>query len=145
MIDKVSGDYERMKFNTAIAALMGYVNEVSRTEGITRGEMRILLSLLHPVAPHVTEEMRVAAYLDPKPFHQGSWPVADASYLVPDNVEIAVQVNGRIVARIHLPSGLSSDEAGNRALAVPEVANAMADRPARRIVCVPDRLVNIVV
>jgi len=145
LIDKVSGDYERMKFNTAVAALMSYVNEVSRTDGITRGEMRILLALLHPAAPHVTEEIRVAVGLDAVPVGRQPWPKAEARWIAVRTVEVAIQVSGRIVAREAFPAGLPAPEAEARALAVPEVAAALAGRPPRRVVCVPDRLVNIVV
>lgn len=74
MIDKVGGDYEKMKFNTAIAAMMSFVNEVIRLGGITREELRILLLLLHPVAPHITEELWEQAHLGRKPLHRQDCP-----------------------------------------------------------------------
>ncbi|HEY5466480.1 MAG TPA: leucine--tRNA ligase, partial [Clostridia bacterium] len=145
MIDKVGGDYEKMKFNTAIAAMMSFVNEVIRLGGITREELRILLLLLHPAAPHITEELWEQAHLGRKPLHLQAWPVADTRWLSVPTVELAIQVAGRIVARIDLPTGTAAAVIEAQALAHPAVAAALAGRTARRVVVVPDRLVNIVV
>ena len=92
-IKKVGEDYERMKFNTAIAQMMTLVNQLYQKGSVTRGEMRVLIQLLNPVAPHITEEINEllgsAEELVRKP-----WPQYDPAALVKDTVEIALQING---------------------------------------------------
>ena len=106
MIKKVSEDYERMKFNTAIAAMMAFVNDVYTNGKITRGELKALCLCLNPVAPHITEEMWEACGFG-TPIYTQSWPTYDENKLVADEVEIAVQIKGKVRARIMVPAGLT--------------------------------------
>ena len=94
-IKKVSGDFESLKFNTAIAAMMSLVNDFYRAGKVTRAEFSTLLILLNPVAPHMTEELW-ALYFGPSRIYQQSWPQYDEAKTVEQTVEIALQMNGKM-------------------------------------------------
>ena len=112
-IKKVSEDIERMKFNTAIAAIMSFVNDIYATGSITRDELRTLLILLFPFAPHIAEEINEAAKLG-SPIYEAHWPEYDESALVADSVEIGVQINGKVRARIMVPANAAKEEIERR-------------------------------
>ncbi len=143
-IKKVTEDFERMKFNTAIAALMALVNDYSAKGSVTAGELKVLLLLLSPVAPHIAEEIWQAQdYGDP--MWQQPWPKWDDRYLVSSQVEIALQINGRVRGRIMVDSDLTR-EAGQRDLpGLQEVKALVGDRQVVKVIFVPQRLLNIVV
>ncbi len=139
-IKKVSNDYEAMKYNTAIAALMSLVNEFNRAGEITKEEYRILLVLLNPVAPHITEELWEIEDYGGR-LYQTTWPEYDEARTVAETTEFAVQVNGRIRARITLPTDVSKEDA------LAAAREAVADRLTGTIVkevFVPGRLINLV-
>ena len=142
MIKKVSEDYERMKFNTAIAAMMAFVNDVYTNGKITRGELKALCLCLNPVAPHITEEMW-EAYGFGTPIYTQSWPTYDENKLVADEVEIAVQIKGKVRARIMVPAGLTQAD-GEKLLENETVKKLVGDAPVRKLIFVPGRLLNIV-
>ena len=142
MIKKVSDDYERMKFNTAIAAMMAFVNDVYTNGKVTRGELKALCLCLNPVAPHITEEMWEAAGFG-TPIYTQSWPVYDENKLVADEVEIAVQIKGKLRARIMVPASLTQAD-GEKLLENETVKKLVGDAPVRKLIFVPGRLLNIV-
>ena len=142
MIKKVSEDYERMKFNTAIAAMMAFVNDVYTNGKITRGELKALCLCLNPVAPHITEEMWEACGFG-TPIYTQSWPTYDENKLVADEVEIAVQIKGKVRARIMVPAGLTQAD-GEKLLENETVKKLVGDAPVRKLIFVPGRLLNIV-
>lgn len=144
-IRKVTDDYEKMKFNTAIAALMSLVNRFYQVKGpVTAGEMRALLLLLSPVSPHICEEIwQRQGYGDP--LTAQAWPSYDERSLVRPEVEIAVQINGKLRGRLTLPSGLSREEARTLLSDSELVQRFVGSREVRSFVFVPDRLVNIVI
>ena len=107
-IKKVGEDIERMKFNTAIAAIMSFVNDIYAVGSITKEELRTLLILLFPFAPHITEEINEAASLG-SPIYEAHWPEYDESALAADSVEMGVQINGKIRARIMAPADAEKD------------------------------------
>ncbi len=142
MIKKVSEDYERMKFNTAIAAMMAFVNDVYTNGKITRGELKALCLCLNPVAPHITEEMWEACGFG-TPIYTQSWPTYDENKLVADEVEIAVQIKGKVRARIMVPAGLTQAD-GEKLLENETVKKLVGDASVRKLIFVPGRLLNIV-
>ena len=142
MVKKVSEDYERMKFNTAIAAMMSFVNDVYANGSVTRGELRALLLCLNPVAPHITEEMWEACGFG-EPIYRQSWPTWDETKLVADEVEIAVQIKGKVRARIMVPATLTKDD-GEKLLENETVKKLVGGAPVRKLIFVPGRLLNIV-
>ena len=142
MIKKVSEDYERMKFNTAIAAMMAFVNDVYTNGKITRGELKALCLCLNPVAPHITEEMWEACGFG-TPIYTQSWPTYDENKLVADEVEIAVQIKGKVRARIMVPAGLTQAD-GEKLLENETVKKLVGDAPVRKLIFVPGCLLNIV-
>lgn len=141
-IKKVGEDFERMKFNTAIAQLMTLVNEFYDKKSITCEDYKALLLLLSPVAPHICEEiweqMGFGGFI-----HEQAWPQFEENYLKADEVEIAVQVNGKVRARVMVPAGLNKD-AGESLLALPEVEALLEGRQVIKCIYVPDRLLNLV-
>ncbi len=140
-IKKVSGDFEALKYNTAIAAMMALINEFYKKNAVTRGEYQTLLTLLNPVAPHVTEELWQAAGF-PGRVYQTTWPSYEEAKTKESTMEIGVQVNGKIRATISVPK----DEAKEAVIAAAK--EALGDRLSGNIVkeiYVPGRLVNIVV
>ena len=142
MIKKVSEDYERMKFNTAIAAMMAFVNDVYTNGKITRGELKALCLCLNPVAPHITEEMWEACGFG-APIYTQSWPTYDETKLVADEVEIAVQIKGKVRARIMVPATLGKDD-GEKLLENETVKKLVGDAQIKKLIFVPGRLLNIV-
>ena len=142
MVKKVSEDYERMKFNTAIAAMMSFVNDVYANGSVTRGELRALLLCLNPVAPHITEEMWESCGFG-EPIYRQSWPTWDESKLVADEVEIAVQIKGKVRARIMVPATLTKEE-GEKLLENETVKKLVGGAQVKKLIFVPGRLLNIV-
>ena len=120
-IKKVSEDYERMKYNTAIASMMTLVNAFYAKGSITRGELSILIRLLNPVAPHMTEELNRLNSCVPGELLHAQWPQVDESKLVKSTVEIAMQVNGKVRGKLNVPAELTRDGANDYFLALPEI------------------------
>ena len=142
-IKKVSEDIERMKFNTAIATIMSFVNDIYATGSITRDELRTLLILLFPFAPHIAEEINEAAKLG-SPIYEARWPEYDESALVADSVEIGVQINGKVRARIMVPANAAKEEIEKLALESADVKPFTEGKTVRKVIVVKN-IVNIVV
>ena len=142
-IKKVSEDFDGMKFNTAIAQMMTLVNELVKKGSVTRGEYKALLLLLNPVAPHVTEEIWEQNGFG-APIYTQPWPEYDEAAMVKDEVEIAIQINGKIRGRIMVPADLTRDQA-DTLREHPEVVKAVGDKQIMKFIFVPGRLLNIVV
>ena len=139
-IKKVSGDFENLKFNTAIASMMSLINEFYRKNAVTKGEYRTLLTLLNPVAPHVTEELWQTAGFDGR-IYQTAWPSYVEEKTVENMVEIGVQVNGKIRVTISVPKDSEKDAV------IAAAKEALGDKLTGNIVkeiYVPGRIVNIV-
>ena len=143
MIKKVSEDYEAMKYNTAIAAMMSFVNDVYAKGDITKEEFHTLLTLLNPVAPHITEELNELLGYE-TPLYASAWPKWDEAALMASTVELGVQVNGKVRARVTVPAGLSKEETEAQVLAAPEVQPWIEGKTVRKVIAVKN-IVNIVV
>ena len=143
-IRKVGDDIENLKFNTAIAAMMALLNDLSSAGGVTRAEYAVLLQLLNPFAPHMTEELwEMFGYegtLDYRP-----WPVFDPSKCEESTVEIAVQVNGKIRDRLNVAVDASSDDVIALAKAQEKIAAELDGKQIVKELYIPRKLVNLVV
>ena len=142
-IKKVSEDFDGMKFNTAIAQMMTLVNELVKKGSVTRGEYKALLLLLNPVAPHVTEEIWEMNGFG-APIYTQPWPEYDEAAMVKGEVEIAIQINGKIRGRIMVPANLTREDA-DTLREHPDVVKAVGDKQIVKFIFVPGRLLNIVV
>jgi len=143
-IKKVNEDYEKMKFNTAIAAMMSLVNTIYSKGSITRGEMKILIQLLNPVAPHITEEINELCGFGPELVRE-KWPEHDPKALVKSTVEIALQICGKVRGKLNIPADLTREAAAEYFAACEDVQKLVGDKPVKKLVFVPGRLVNIVI
>ena len=142
-VKKVSLDYEAMKFNTAIAAMMTLVNEMYAAGSVTMGEMRTLLLLLNPVAPHITEEMWERCGFEGTMVRQ-SWPTWDEAAMVRSEIEIAVQVCGKVRGRIHVPADMTKEQAEAELPAREDVQKLLGGKAVVKAIYVPGRLLNLV-
>ena len=142
-IKKVSLDYEAMKYNTAIAAMMTLVNEMYAAGSVTKGELKTLLKLLNPVAPHITEEMWASLGFG-EPIYKQSWPEWDEAAMVKSEVEIAVQVGGKVRGRIMIPADMTKEQAEKELPEHPEVQKLLAGKTLVKVIFVPGRLVNLI-
>ena len=139
-IKKVSNDFENMKFNTAIAAMMALINEFYKKNAVTKGEYKTLITLLNPVAPHMTEELWSILGGEGR-LYQQTWPEYDEAKTVESTVEIAVQINGKTKATI----AIGKEDPKEEVLA--KAKEALGDRLSGNIIkeiYVPGRIVNIV-
>ena len=143
-IKKVSEDTEVLKFNTAIAALMTLMNQVTSKGSISKEELRIFTILLNPFAPHVTEEVWAANALGEGLVAQQPWPTFDEAKCKDDTVEIVVQVGGKVRARLTVAADISKEDALAAAKAEPKVAAEIAGKSIVKEIYVPGKLVNIV-
>ena len=139
-IKKVSDDIEQMKFNTAIAAMMTLINEITALGRINDAEMKSLLVMLNPFAPHITEEMYNS--LGYGILNETEWVTYDEALCVDSTVEIVVQLCGKIKARINVPSNADKDELLK--LAKEAIAQSLEGKTIRKEIVVPGKLVNIV-
>ncbi len=143
-IRKVSEDFEAMKFNTAIAAMMEYVNTLYAAGSVNRAELMTLLKLLCPVAPHICEEMwqnlggegLVCASV---------WPKYDPALCVEDTIELPVQVNGKVRSRVTVPADADSDTIQAAALADAKIAELLEGKTLRKCIVVPKKIVNLII
>ena len=146
-IKKVTDDIDSLKMNTAIAAMMTAVNELT-ANGVTRGDMRTLLLLLNPFAPHITEElweMLGFAAKEGKMCCQADWPAYDESKTVASTVDMAVQVNGKLKGAISMPVDSDEKAVVDAALAVEKVQKATEGMKIVKTILVKNRLVNLIV
>ena len=143
-VKKVSEDIESLKFNTAIACMMGLLNEADAAGGFNRAEFRTLLMLLNPFAPHITEELyEVLGYGGV--LNEQSWPSYDEKLCVDSTVELVVQVNGKLKGRFNAPVDSAADEVIAMALELPEIKALTDGKTIVKKIAVPNKLVNIVV
>ncbi|MBD5128728.1 MAG: leucine--tRNA ligase [Ruminococcaceae bacterium] len=142
-VKKVSEDIETLKFNTAIAAMMGLLNEADEAGGFNRAEFRTLLILLDPFAPHIAEELfeRLGFGI----LNEQKWAEYDEKLCVDSTVELAVQVNGKVKARFDAPVDSGKDELIAMALALSEIKALIDGKTIVKQIAVPGKLVNIVV
>ncbi len=143
-IKKVSNDIENIKFNTAIAALMALINDVGAAGKITKKELATFTILLNPFAPHITEEIWSICSLGEGMVAQQTWPEYDESKCREESVEIAVQVNGKIKARINVPADSDKDTLLSLAKSDERIAPLLEGKNILKEICVPGKLVNIV-
>ncbi len=143
-IKKVTEDYDKMKFNTAIAALMALINDIYKKGSITRGELKTFITLLNPAAPHLTEEMWERADFGGF-LHQTEWPKYDEEKCVDDTVEIVAQINGKVKDKIMIPANISREEMEKVALENEKIVALIEGKQVVKVICVPGKLVNIVV
>lgn len=144
-IKKVGEDIENIKFNTAIATLMALINDITNVKSINKEELRIFSILLNPFAPHVTEEVYEDCKLGNGILAEAEWPKYDESKCVDDTVEIVVQVNGKIKAKLNVSVDATKEEILELAKADEKVANAVNGMNIIKEIVVPKKLVNIVV
>ena len=143
-IKKVTEDFEKMKFNTAIAQMMTLVNEIYQKGSITPGEYKALLLLLSPVSPHICEEIwQEQGYGEP--IYTQPWPQFDEKYLVRDEVEIAVQLNGKVKGKLMVPITLTRETAQEELPKLDAVKALIGDKQILKCIYVPGRLLNLVV
>ena len=143
-VKKVTDDYNSLKFNTAIAALMGLLNDISAHGSLTRDELVTYIKLLSPVAPHLCEEINEK--LGGKTMLAvSSWPEYDEAKTVDATVELAVQINGKVRSTVKLPLDCPRDEALAAAKADERIAAAIAGKTVVKEITVPNKIINIVV
>ena len=139
-IKKVSNDFENLKFNTAIAAMMALINDFYKKDSVTKGELKTLITLLNPVAPHITEEMWEMLGFEGR-LYQTAWPEYDEAKTVESTVEIAVQINGKTKTTLAIGKDDPKDDV------IAKAKEALGDKLNGTIVkeiYVPGRIVNIV-
>ena len=139
-IKKVSNDYESLKYNTAIAALMTLLNDIAKKGAINKAEYKAFLIMLNPVAPHITEELWSIAGFDGR-LYQQTWPEYDEAKTVEDTVEIAVQINGKTKVVISVAKDIAKEDA------IAKGKEALGDKLSGNIIkeiYVPGRIINIV-
>ena len=143
-IKKVTNDILNLGFNTAIASMMALLNEISAKKAINKAEFKTLLILLNPFAPHITEEIWENMNFGGQIAH-AAWPKYDEAKCVDATVEIPVQINGKIRARINMALDLSKDDMLAAAMADDTIKTATEGKTIVKTICVPNKLVNIVV
>ena len=143
-IKKVGEDIENIKFNTAIATLMALINDISNVKSINKEELRIFSILLNPFAPHVTEEVYEACKLGNGILAEAEWPEYDESKCVDESVEIVVQVNGKIKAKLNIPVDADKDAVLDLAKNDENVKKAIDGMKIIKEIVVPKKLVNLV-
>ena len=144
-VKKVSEDIETLKYNTAIAALMTLLNNIYDAGEINRAELKTLLILVNPFAPHVTEEMWSTLGYGEMLAKDAVWPAYDPEKCVDSTIEIAVQVNGKLRGKLVVAADISAEDAIAAAKADEKVQSFLTDKNVVKEIYVPGKLVNLVV
>ena len=142
-IKKVTDDLSNLKFNTAVSQLMILTNDLDKNETITKSDYKILLTLLNPIAPHITEELN-EKYALGKPICENSWPTFDEEKTKESTVNIAVQVNGKLRGTMNVPSNTDKEETLRLAKELDNVKKHLENTTILKEIVVPNKIVNIV-
>ncbi len=142
-IKKVTEDYENMKYNTAIAQMMTFVNTVYKVGRININDLNKFLIVLNPVAPHVTEE--IWSKFNKDMIIDEKWPKYDEDKIKTDSIEIAVQVNGAVKFRINIPNGASKEEIEKIVMADENLDRFVDRNNIKKLIIVPGRIINFVI
>jgi leucyl-tRNA synthetase len=142
-IRKVTEDIEAMRFNTAISAMMVLSNELMKLERVPSEALEVLAKLLHPFAPHLGEEVWEMLGHAPS-IQRQPWPEWDPALCEEDELEVPVQVNGKVRGRITLPKDATEDEALEAARGVETIAAHLGDKPLRKSIWVPNKILNLI-
>ena len=143
-IKKVTDDIENLSYNTAVSSLMILLNAMDKMPNITKKDYRIILQLLNPFAPHITEELNEICNLG-KEFTNSSWPEYDPKKTIDNVLEIGVQINGKLRSTIKINKDESKEKIEEIALADDKIKKNIQEKTIVRIIVVPNRIVNIVV
>ena len=143
-IQKVSSDITSLQFNTAVSSLMIAVNEIEKQPSITTQEFEILLKLLAPFTPHVTEELW-SSLGNKTSIHTSPWPVYDPTCAVDTEMNIVVQINGKVRGSFTIDAGMSETQVTDMAQSLPETKKWLEGKRVVKVIYVPKRLVNIVI
>ena len=143
-IKKMAEDIEEYKFNTAISAMMILLNAWEKEEHILLEEYKILLQLLAPFAPHMTEELWNALG-ETESIHLSTWPLYDSARIVDDTVTLGVQINGKVRDELTVPADATKEEIEVLALALPKIQGHLLGREVKKVIVVPGRAINIVI
>jgi leucyl-tRNA synthetase len=142
-VKKVTEDYEALRFNTAISQLMVFINEAYKAPILPKAYMEGFVKLLSPVCPHIAEELwEKLGHNDTIAYE--SWPAYDEAKLVEDEVEIVVQVNGKVRAKLHVPADASKEQLEQIAMEDAKIKEQIEGKTVRKVIAVPGKLVNIV-
>lgn len=144
-IKKVTEDIENLKFNTAIAALMALINEIYAAGSITREQLKIFTLLVSPFAPHIAEEIFSICKLGEGFASLQSWPVFDESKCIDNEIEMVLQINGKIKAKVSVPRGLGKDEILKIAKENESFSRNLGEKEIIKVIYVQDKLLNVVV
>ncbi|MBD7962695.1 leucine--tRNA ligase [Fictibacillus norfolkensis] len=142
-VKKVTEDYEGLRFNTAISQLMVFVNEANKQEVLPKDFMQGFVKMLSPIAPHICEELWEMLGGEGS-IAYASWPVWDEAQLVENEVEIVVQVNGKLKAKMTIAANISGSDMEEAALKDESVQQSIEGKTIRKVITVPGKLVNIV-
>lgn len=143
-IKEVSSDIEQTKFNTAISKLMILSNEYAKMDSISKDDLSVLIKLMNPFAPHISEEINEMLGNNESLVYS-NWPIYDESKTIDTKIEIAVQVNGKLRGTILVEKNAPNEVLQQEALKLETVKMQVENKTIRKIVCVPNRIVNIVV
>ena len=143
-IRKVTEDIEGMRFNTAISAMMVLTNELMKLDDVPTGVLEVLAKLLHPFAPHLGEELWEMLGHTPS-IQNEPWPTYDPALCEEDEVEVPVQINGKVRSRITLPKDATEEQALAAARKAPGLAAHLTDKPLRKTIWVPNKILNLIV
>ena len=143
-IKKVSSDIEEMKFNTSVATFMTMVNEFYRLKRINKAEFKTFLQLLNPFAPHMTEEL-YELMGNSTPISSTTWPTYDESKTIDDEIEIPIQVNGKVKATVAISLDAEESTVKEKVHALESIQNATAGKNIVKEIYVKNKIYNIVV
>src|SRR5690606_8634440 len=143
-VKKVTDDYEKLAFNTAIAQMMIFVNEVFKVQKIGKNQARGFLKLLNPIAPHITEELNQEVLNHHEELIYSEWPTYDEAHLVVNEVEVVVQVNGKLRAKMQVSRDLPEVDVKKMAFEHENVLKHLEGLEVVKTIVIPNKLVNIV-
>lgn len=142
-VKKVSEDFDTLNFNTAISQMMVFINDCYKQDKLSKAYMEGFVKILSPIAPHISEELWAKLGHDDTIAYE-EWPIFDPSLLVDNEVEIVIQVNGKLKEKTKVSKDLSKEEMEQFALEIDKVKQAVEGKTVRKVIAVPQKLVNIV-
>lgn len=144
-VKKVTEDFEQLRFNTAISQMMIFINECYKNPQIPYEYLHGFLKLLNPLAPHLTEELNEMVLNNTEELAYANWPTYDESKTIDDVITVILQINGRIREKIEVTNNLSKEELEKMALSNERISELLDGKTVKKVIVVPNKLVNIVV